>query len=164
MIPNYAISSRSYPAARAVLYCYLYVYSRLSILFGWISLSLCYRYTSSMHARIHVTLAIALRATKPWSLEVRTLQHDERRLIFHSSWHAVSLYCYLYVRFAVHSRLGGNTAHAVNCQVFLPPFYPRAVHVISCTRLSPLLFYYEFKGHLLYACRGEPWDIFCTFS
>ena len=30
---------------------------------------------------------------------------------------------------------GGNTAHAVNCQVFLPPFYPRAVHVISRTLL-----------------------------
>ena len=56
-------------------------------------------------------------------------------------------------RFAVLSQLGGNTAHAVNCQVFLPPFYPRAVHVISCTRLSPVLVYYGFKGRSLYARR-----------
>ena len=61
-------------------------------------------------------------------------------------------------RFPVLSRLGGNTAHAVNCQVFLPPFYLRAVHVISRTRLSPVLVYYGFKGRSLYARRGEPGD------
>ena len=40
----------------------------------------------------------------------------------------------------------------------LPPFYPRAVHVISRTRLSPVVFYYGFKGRSLYASRGEPGD------
>ena len=41
-------------------------------------------------------------------------------------------------------------------------FYPlstlRAVHVISRTRLSPILVYYGFKGRSLYARRGEPGD------
>ena len=74
---------------------------------------------------------------------------------------ARSPYCLVLLpvrRFAVLSRLGGNTAHAVNCQVFLPPFYPRAVHVILRTRLSPVLVFYGFKGRSLYARRGERGD------
>ena len=68
-------------------------------------------------------------------------------------------YCLVYTVTCTFTLLcTGNTAHAVNCQVFLPPFYPRAVHVISRTRLSPVLFYYGFKGRSLYARRGEPGD------
>ena len=51
------------------------------------------------------------------------------------------------------------------CAQEIPPmlliaksFYPRALHVISHTRLSPVLFYYRFKGRSLYARRGEPGD------
>ena len=66
----------------------------------------------------------------------------------------------MYIAFSAgkRARPARFTARAVNCQVFLPPFYPRADHVISRTRLSPVLVYYGFKGRSLYARRGEPGD------
>ena len=85
---------------------------------------------------------------------MRSLRHDERRLIFIP----VGTQSLLPPTCTSLRRLSGNTAHAVNCQVFLPPFYPRAVHVISRTRLSPVLVYYGFKGCSLYARKGEPGD------
>ena len=101
----------------------------------------------------------ATSVVQPWSLGVRRLRHDERclaRVAFQlvcSKPYLAALYRYLYVDIRLLSRLGRNIAHVVNCQVFLPPFYPRAVHVISHTKLSSLLFYYI---RSLYVRRGEP--------
>ena len=81
------------------------------------------------------------------------------RGVLHSSWRSkpylAALYSYVYTSIRLLSWLGGNIAHAVNCQVI----FPRATPVISRTRLSPSLFYYGFKGHLLYARRENEANI-----